>query len=104
MTSLPSSRRRSHRCDPINPAPPVTKIRIKMENGKLITENETNVFLHFPFSVIHYPLFQVFFEESQNAAVFVGPTFGPDKAVIFRRIELLLKIVSLAQPDQFFGQ
>src|SRR5260221_171730 len=75
-----------------------------MENGKLIMENEKNAFLHFPFSVIHYPLFQVFFEESQNTRIFISPAFGPDKAVIFRRIELFLKILRLAEPYKLFGQ
>ena len=30
-TSPPSSSKRSHRCDPINPAPPVTRVRFKFE-------------------------------------------------------------------------
>ena len=49
-------------------------------------------------------LFQILFEEGQNTAVFIRPTFGPDKAVILRRIKLFAEILGLAQTDQLFCQ
>ena len=56
MSPLQSANSRSQRCEPIKPAPPVTKILI---SGKTKMENETrktfriNIF-HFPFSVVHH--------------------------------------------------